>query len=491
MAKTVCIIGAGVGGLTAGAYLVKEGFNVTVLEKAATAGWYIRRNRLFPTGATIAFGLEEKGPLKRIIDELQLELPMSELSHPMDVVLSDRSISIYKNSLLWEEELTRNFPDRSDDILQFWEELTRISDDVYAVTLQRAALPIQKWYDLGDLPQYAVTSPRSMIRLARYARWTVEDLLRKYQLEQHEPFRRLLNVQLVDAVQTDVSQAALLPSSLALAIYRKGCFHVENGMGQLSEGLADRIVDLGGKIILSSPVHQIQYDHHQKRWEVDSKKHSSPFDLVINNTGISFGPGTSHAEQNEFSWGAFRVDAIVKKQLLEKELKSRPLPFAYQIAIPPKLARLFGDEHGPLYVTFHETIDRNGREVGDEITMTASIHTNPENWLSYSREEYKQKKEQLLQVVLAEIEKVISVKEHLLYAEAGTPLTYEKFVGKAEVGGFPLTVQNAILKPKSIRSSLPNLYIVGEQAFPGPGTLSSALSGYFAARAIMKETRQE
>ncbi|MGD6854100.1 FAD-dependent oxidoreductase [Bacillus infantis] len=34
MAKSVCIIGAGIGGLTAGALLANAGFNVTVLEKA-------------------------------------------------------------------------------------------------------------------------------------------------------------------------------------------------------------------------------------------------------------------------------------------------------------------------------------------------------------------------------------------------------------------------------------------------------------------------
>jgi phytoene dehydrogenase-like protein len=86
--------------------------------------------------------------------------------------------------------------------------------------------------------------------------------------------------------------------------------------------------------------------------------------------------------------------------------------------------------------------------------------------------------------ILAEIGKVIPVKENLLFAEAGTPLTYERYIGKRAVGGFPLTVRNAITKPKSVRSSPPQLYIVGEQVFPGPGTLSSALSGYYAARSI-------
>ena len=79
MEKTVCIIGAGIGGLTAGTYLAKAGYEVTVLEKAQTvggsAGAYIRQNRMFPTGATIAFGLEDDGIFQKMLHELDIVLP--------------------------------------------------------------------------------------------------------------------------------------------------------------------------------------------------------------------------------------------------------------------------------------------------------------------------------------------------------------------------------------------------------------------------------
>jgi C-3',4' desaturase CrtD len=490
MGKSVCVIGAGIGGLTAGAYLAREGYGVTVIEKASTpggsAGWYVRKNRRFPTGATIAFGLEENGLFKSLLEELQMDLAVTELTHPMDVVLSDRTVSIYKDAGLWEEELKQKFPDRSHDIVRFWKELTKISTAVYGVTSQRACLPVQRWYDLGKLPNYAAAQPGSILLLARYVRWTVEDLLRQYKLEHHQPFRSLLNAQLMDAVQTDVSEAALLPSSLALAIYRRGSFHLEKGIGQLSSRLTDRIAEQGGEIVLSSPVQYIHYDEKSLRWQVESKKHTAAFDVVINNTGISFGEGTSHGGKDEYSWGAFRLDAIVHKQVWKQSLQSRPLPFSFQIVPSPIHGQLFGDEHGPVYVTFHETMDGRGQLVEEEMTMTASIHTDPKKWLAYSKQEYKEKKAEVLAAILLEIEKVIPVNKHLLYAEAGTPVTYQKFIGKTGVGGFPLTVKNAMIKPKSIRTKLPNFYIAGEQAFPGPGTLSSALSGYFTARAIIK-----
>ncbi|WP_168413072.1 phytoene desaturase family protein [Bacillus salacetis] len=492
--KTVCIIGAGVGGLTSAAYLAKEGYKVTVLEKATTvggsAGWYIRKRRKFPTGATIAFGLEEKGLLRTLLNELDIDLPAEELLHPMDVILPEGKVSIVKNPALWEHELKEAFHPRSGDVVRFWATLQQISDDVLGVTESRVSLPIRKRYDLGTLPRHAVRNPKSVARLARYALYTVEDLMKKFHLESYEPLRQLLDAQLLDAVQTDVSKAALLPSSLALTIYRRGSFFIENGMGQLGKVLANRIKDLGGEILKVSPVDSLLYEETRKQWSVTSRKCTSSFDAVINNSGISFGEGTSYESEDEFSWGAFRVDAILSAEGLSRQLKERRLPFAYQIVPSLDSPSIRETTHGPVYVTFNHAVNPKGEPVEGEVMMTVSLHTELGIWSRYTEDEYKRIKEQVTKETLSEIERVIPVKENLLFAEAGTPLTYERYIGKRAVGGFPLTVRNAITKPKSVRSSQPQLYIVGEQAFPGPGTLSSALSGYYAARSIMKDLKR-
>ncbi|XXM70746.1 phytoene desaturase family protein [Lysinibacillus sphaericus] len=493
MSKSVCVIGAGVGGLTAAAYLAKEGYKVTVLEKATTvggsSGWYVRKGRKFPTGATIAFGLEEKGLLRTLLNELNIDLPAEELLHPMDVMLPEGKVSIVKSPALWENELKEAFHPRSADVLRFWEALQGISDDVLAVTENRVSLPLRKIYDLGSLPGHAVKHPRSMARLARYALYTVEDLMRNYHLDSYKPLRQLLNAQLLDAVQTDVREAALLPSSLALTIYRRGSFFIENGMGQLGKSLAHRLKDLGGEIVKVSPLESLVYEERRKQWNVASRKCTSTFDFVINNSGISFGEGTSYENEDEFSWGAFRIDAILREEGLSESLKERTFPFAYQIVPSLDSPSLRANTHGPVYVTFNHAIDRKGERVEGEVMMTVSLHTELEGWSEYTEDEYKRIKERVTEEILAEIGRIIPVKENLLFAEAGTPLTYERYIGKRAVGGFPLTVRNAITKPKSVRSPLPQLYIAGEQVFPGPGTLSSALSGYYAARSIMRDDK--
>ncbi|MBM6617797.1 hypothetical protein [Bacillus suaedaesalsae] len=175
----------------------------------------------------------------------------------------------------------------------------------------------------------------------------------------------------------------------------------------------------------------------------------------------------------------------MSETIKHESLKNRKLPFAYQIV--PKHMKEEYSIHSPIYVTFHPTKDTHGNKVEQEVTMTISVHTHADVWKSHSKEDYKVKKEQLTNFIIHEVDRIIPVKKHLLYSESGSPRTYERFIGKMGVGGFPLTVKNAILKPKGVRSRLPGFYIVGEQVFPAPGTLSASLSGYYAARAINKE----
>ncbi|UJF36224.1 FAD-dependent oxidoreductase [Paenibacillus hexagrammi] len=485
------VIGAGIGGLTAAAYLAKGGCEVTVLEKASTvggsAGFYVRQGRMFPTGATLAFGLEEQGLLRERLQELGIQLSAVELLHPMDVVLKDRTVSIYKDRKRWEEELQSKFFERKDDVLRFWRHLESLSKGVLGVTKSGVALPIQRFVDVGNLPAFVCRHPWTSLKLAKYASWTVEDFMWAYRLDSYEPLRRLLDLQLVDAVQTDVSKAALLPACLALSVYRYGSFALERGLGQLSEAIAERIAALGGEVLLGQSAEHVQYEEGAGKWLVQTRKASYTFDIVINNTGGSLGLEPEIGGPHSLSWGAFRVDAVIKQAAAAERLKDMTLPFAFQIAPKPQHSYLFGDQHGPVYVTFQQALNAKQEPISGELTMTASVHTRTESWLECPKEVYSFKKQKGTDAILAEIEKVIPVREHIVYLEAGTPKTYRKFIGKAEVGGFPLTIAHAVTDPRGVRTSLPGMYKVGEQVFPGPGTLSSALSGYYAARAILKK----
>lgn len=74
MKQSVLIIGAGLGGLFAGAILAKEGLSVTILEKNKTIGGglqtFKRFGEVFDTGMHIIGGMQEGGNVRRICNYL-------------------------------------------------------------------------------------------------------------------------------------------------------------------------------------------------------------------------------------------------------------------------------------------------------------------------------------------------------------------------------------------------------------------------------------
>lgn len=487
----IVIIGAGVGGLTAGAYLAEQGHTVTVFEKASTvggaAGWYSRRNMMFPTGATIAYGLEEEGIWRRIFDDLGVKVEARKLTHPMNVVLSDRTIAIVHHRQHWFRELAGSFPERKQNVAKFWQTIEQISKSVAAITEARLSLPLQTWADVRRLVRFAMNKPHHAWTAFRYSMSKVDSLLRKYKLDDYKPFVQFLNAQLMDAVQVDASKAALLPSSLALDIYRSGSYHVEGGIGRLSEQLAEKIQRTGGEVHVSAAVNTISYDKTAQKWTVGTKTKVVYADVLIDNTGSTiaqpfFKPRKFTAPK--VKWGAVRMDAVLSDEILHFLPHKVKLPFALQIVPSEHNAIIFGDLHGPVYATFHEAVNRKGQVVPNKIVLTVSVHSESQRWERYTEEEYEARKKLIADAFLEELNTVMPLQQYLDHYDIGTPNTYYRYIGKHHVGGNPLTRFHGIAFPEGVKTSHPRLYRVGEQVFPGPGTLSASLSGFFAARAI-------
>jgi hypothetical protein len=85
--RRVVVIGAGIGGLTAGALLARRGYPVLVLDQALVPGGcastFKRRGFTFDVGATQVAGLEPGGIHKRIFDELEIDLPAATSAIPL------------------------------------------------------------------------------------------------------------------------------------------------------------------------------------------------------------------------------------------------------------------------------------------------------------------------------------------------------------------------------------------------------------------------
>ncbi|MGB3640238.1 MAG: NAD(P)-binding protein, partial [Rivularia sp. (in: cyanobacteria)] len=82
----VVVVGAGIGGLTAGALLAKKNYEVLILDQALVPGGcastFKRKGFTFDVGATQVAGLEPGGIHHRIFSELEINLPEARPCDP-------------------------------------------------------------------------------------------------------------------------------------------------------------------------------------------------------------------------------------------------------------------------------------------------------------------------------------------------------------------------------------------------------------------------
>jgi phytoene dehydrogenase-like protein len=103
-------------------------------------------------------------------------------------------------------------------------------------------------------------------------------------------------------------------------------------------------------------------------------------------------------------------------------------------------------------------------------TVTISTHTHTSEWFGLEREEYKKKKKELQDFILAHFQAHFSITE-TKFISSGTPKTFEKYTLRkdGQVGGLPFLHGMNPWKILGHRTASENVYRVGDTTFPGQG----------------------
>lgn len=475
----VVVIGAGVGGLSAAALLLKAGYPVTVLEAhiypGGSAGTFYHQGYRFDAGATLAGGFAPGGPHARLADLLGLTWPVQPVDPAWVVHLGDRKVTQWSNRALWQAEFRSHFPEGAT----FLEKQEHLANLAWDVSSRPFPWPPSS---LSDLPRLLAAMRPATLLAAPYALQTVSSLL---PADASPLLRTFVDAQLLISAQTGSGQANALYGSAAFDLPRRGVNHVHGGIGSLAVTLVDWIGANGGQVIYRQQVEEIIVRSGRAVAVRTRKGLELPCDVLLGNLtpwGLAslLNGSTPTRLKRELAerpptWGAFTLYLG-----LESAGLGQPASDHFQVIADP--GRPLG-EGNSVFISLSPLDDPRRAPVGMR-TATLSTHTVIKDW-ELPEDAFQARRAVMTEKLLATAEMALPGLRNATRLQLdGTPRAFAFFTRRPDgmVGGFP---QTSLLKARGPWSGLPNLWLVGDSIFPGQSTAGVTLGALRVASEVM------
>ena len=481
--RRVVVIGAGVGGLTAAALLLKAGYEVTVLEAhvypGGSAGTFYHKGYRFDAGATLAGGFAEGGPHARVGQWLGLDWPVKPVDPAWVVQIGSERITQWADANHWREEYRQRLP--GSEI--FWQKQQQLADISWRIS--SAAFPwppanLRNWLELAGVlrPWLLPALPHLFSPIASLYPSTASLL-----------FKAFVDAQLLISAQTTGEYASALYGSAALDLPRRGVNQVRGGTGGIAKTMADWITTNGGQIHYRQKVTKIQVRNGKASGLTTNKDLTIGFDQLVANLtpwgladllGDNSPPKiTREIQQRKHGWGAFMLYLGVREEAL------RGAPGHLQVVVDPEKAL---GEGNSAFLSASEKEDKSRAPAGFQ-AVTVSTHTGVAEWWRLFKNDpdgYAARKAAYTEKVLQAIEYAIpGIRGAVDLILPGTPVTFERFTRRplGMVGGFP---QTSLFRAREPQTGLQNTWLVGDSIFPGQSTAGVTLGAIRVAAEVIQ-----
>ena len=253
-AYDVAVIGAGIGGLTTGAFLAQAGLQVLVVELQERAGGYAREYQHGPYNINpslhVIMGCGPPGPsghglITSALSQLGVEKSCEFVSvDPFyRVHLPGFQMDVPTGRDAYLEVHQRAFPEEATGL----EDLVDLCSQMYQDFLRLPIVP--GWRDWALMP---IRFPR----MVRHANATLGAVLDRYL---SSPRVKSAYAGLSAYVGLPPSRVSFLVWALMMASYiEEGAFLCRGGFQRLADALAEGLVNHGGELVLGTPVTRIR-----------------------------------------------------------------------------------------------------------------------------------------------------------------------------------------------------------------------------------------
>lgn len=480
----VIIAGSGMGGMSAGAMLAKDGYKVLILEKAHAPGGcsssYFRKGFVFESGATTLIGFDENQPLWKLEQETGIQIPREEILPSMSVWLDGEQITRYKDREQWIQECIRVFGNETGQ-RTFWEEAFNVSDLVWKVSLRNPFFPPQKISEWGSL---AINNNPLDVWVLKYALKSVREVMQEYGIDAPK-FRRFVNEQLMITAQSKAEDTPFLFGAAGLTYTNYSNFYVPGGLLGMVNTIRAFIQKRGGALHTKEGVEMItkdkgQFTVHTRNKRKESFAYRAPIVIsnipVWNMKDVTSGEMRSYFQKEsaeyESAWGAITLGIATNDTYPED------LPLHHQIHLKEGETIPFTDSDS-VFVSMSKKGDALRAKAGKR-TLNISTHADPERWYSLNGQ-YETAKQQVQDFIVETLqEKLPGFSDaQIEVIHTATPITWENWVyrKKGRVGGIPQTMARSLLKWTPNETPFKGLYLCGDTTYPGQGIPGVTLSG--------------
>ena len=470
------VIGAGLGGLTAGALLSRKGEKVLMLEKHVIPGGYAtnfkRKKFNFDVGLHSLNELKKGEPVYDLLMELGITDKVNFLPHHKNysAIFPGINLSVKSNDLpAYEAQLIELFPEEEKGIRTILSETRALYDDVIHCL---ATLEVSE-------------------RIKKYELYTVEEFWGD--LIQSEKLKQVLYAQGMYYLLPP-ERLSFLVWSFFIHSFMNGTYSIEGGSQNLSDEMVE-IIEENGRFITRAEVSEIIIENG-KATGVISDKGEFYADKIISN--ITPYNTVEMANRENFPVEFLemldsREVALSGAQLYigldctqqDLGIKDDEYTFFLWDDLPlTEEFKIFEDnahteEQGPMIVTFFSGVDKTMTRPG-ESTMAIFTPLGWDDWQGLSGVEYLEKKMALEKTLIKRAEKEFpGISKHIKVCETGTPHTLWRYTANTggSMIGFALTPDQTFFRRFPLQYPIEGLYQAGHWTFPATGYSGAMLSG--------------
>ena len=496
------IIGAGLGGLVCGAYLVKQGIPVTVVEQHSIPGGYA--TSFDRAGGKYTFEVSLHGTsinnngAERILKDIGVfeKLELAELPEVYRLKTPNHDISVpQRNPEAYIQLLVEHFPAEAEGIRGFVEEMLGVSDEVEILSRNKG-----KFF-------------KPLFPLQYRKMWNV----RKKTLAD------LINDHVKDPELQHVLSALWgyygLPASKLSGFYyanatggylKNGSYYIKDRSQSLSDAIAGEIEASGGRVIYDTRVEKILVKNGHVQGVALSEGETLPARAVVSNASAlttfneMIPAGAVPADYLEKMKGYKpSISSFIVWLGLKRDIRDKVKAFSTHISTgkgseADYRACIQGDiENAGFSVCVYDNVFKGYSAPGTS-NLQLLVLSGYEPWrrfeadyLAGNKTEYKSEKERWADILVKRAEDALipGLSDMIEVKDAATPLTNLRYTGNpaGAIYGFEQSMENAYMNRISNRTPIKGLYLASAWGNPGGGYGGVFRGGQSAFQEVMED----